>query len=615
VRNLPIPAKTLTQHIAVLGKTRAGKSTVMRVITEDLLEAEKPVCIVDPKGDWWGLKSSADGKSAGFPVVIFGGDHADVPINEHSGAHVAELVATGNRPCIIDLGGWMPGERTRFWVAFASNLFKLTRGLRWLVIDEIHNFAPKGAIMMKGDENAAKALHWTNRLASEGLGKGVHLIFASQRPQKVHNDTLTSAETLIAMRVLHPSDRDAVAEWIKGCGDPKLGAEVMASLADLSRGEGWVWSPEIGFGPKRVQFPMFRTYDSFKAQPGEAKAQLVGWATVDLDEVRAKLAAVVQEAKANDPSELRREIARLRKELGAKGKDTTAIVEVVKGEHLEAARAQGYEAAKSAFANSAEKFGEENYAAGVGEGRASVAKEMLMNVKQMRAMGVHDLAKAIDRLAVTLEKLLSARQPPRPTAIVNIPVYSSRRVARRETAPITVKTPGAAITPVEANRANGHLPGPQQRILDSLAWWEAVGVARPTRTQVAVAARYSPNGGAFSNPLGTLRTNSMIDYPDAGHVTLTDAGRALANSPGEPPTADELHMRLQGILNGPERRILEPLIKAYPDPMSRDDLAAAAGYSPDGGAFCNPLGALRSLGLIDYPTRGQVVALPILFPG
>src|SRR5574341_1054928 len=103
---LPIPLAAIDQHVIVLGKTRSGKSSKMRVMIEAMLDRAAPVCIVDPKGDWWGLKSSANGKQAGYPVVIFGGAHGDVPINVHSGKAVAELVATGNRPCIIDLKGW-----------------------------------------------------------------------------------------------------------------------------------------------------------------------------------------------------------------------------------------------------------------------------------------------------------------------------------------------------------------------------------------------------------------------------------------------------------------------------------------------------------------------------
>jgi hypothetical protein len=47
--------------------------------------------------------------------------------------------------------------------------------------------------------------------------------------------------------------------------------------------------------------------------------------------------------------------------------------------------------------------------------------------------------------------------------------------------------------------------------------------------------------------------------------------------------------------------------------VENDQLARAAGYEPGGGAFNNPRGRLRSLGLVEYPERGKVVARPILF--
>jgi hypothetical protein len=330
-----LPQRVFDQHIVLLGKTRAGKSTVLRgSIAEPLLEQGEPVTIVDPKGDWWGLKLAKDGRGPGFPVVIFGGEHADVPLDPRAGAHVGELLATGNRPALIDMGGWMPGERTRFWVDFASAMFRHVKGRRWLLVDEVHNFAPKGKVL---DVDAGKALHWTNRLASEGLGKGIHMAFASQRPQKVHNDTLTSAETLIALKVIHKADRDAVWDWIDGCGDKEVGKQLLASLAHLKRAEGWAWSPEAEFGPERIQFPMFGTYDSFRPQTVADTERLKGWAHVDLDDVRGKLAEFVEEAKANDPKALKAEIARLTAELAKKPAAETVVDQAA----IEAARADG----------------------------------------------------------------------------------------------------------------------------------------------------------------------------------------------------------------------------------------------------------------------------------
>jgi hypothetical protein len=590
---LVVPRDILAQHTIILGKTRSGKSTVMRGLVEDLLDRNQPVCIVDPKGDWWGLKLAADGKSPGYPVVIFGGEHADVPIDEHSGKHVAELFATGNRPCLIDLGGWMVGPRTRFWIEFASTLFKLTKGSRYLAIDEIHNFAPKGKIY---DAEAGKALHWTNRLASEGLGKGVQIIGASQRPQKVHNDTLTSCETLIAMRVIHPSDRGAVADWIKGSADAD-GSEVLNSLADMARGEGWVWSPEIGFGPKRVQFPMFATYDSFRPQSVADTKKLTGWAEVDLDEVRAKLAAVVQEAKLNDPRELRLQLAAARAEL-SKLQVHAAHLELgvgVKGgadvAPLEKRIAQQDEALKKLRATKIE-----------------------MAERVFTALHAHAQAQA-DRWAAQetkarewLDRLTQiARQPIAPAAPRREPLTPPKAVGGTP-----VRPPGR---PARDAAGNGHVGGAQQRILDGLAMLRSLRVHEAPRVLVATFANYGhTNSKGFTNALGTLSSAGYITYPRPGAVALTDAGTALAVGTAAPRTVDEAQDRIIEVLGGATERILRPLIAAYPHSLTRDDVATAAGYGhTNSKGFTNAIGRLRSLGFIEYPSSGQIVGTKLLF--
>jgi hypothetical protein len=190
------------------------------------------------------------------------------------------------------------------------------------------------------DPDAGKMLHWANRLASEGAGRGITLISASQRPQKVHKDFLTSNETLIAKRVIHPLDRGAIKDWIDGCGDPLKGKEVLDSLAGMNRADGWVWSPEAGFGPSRMHFPLFKTYDSFAAPTGPAAHKLTGWASIDMDEVRVRLAAVAEEAKRNDPALLQAEIAKLKRALAAKTPASASP------EQIAAAEQRGYEQAR-----------------------------------------------------------------------------------------------------------------------------------------------------------------------------------------------------------------------------------------------------------------------------
>lgn len=140
-----IPDAALRQHIAVVGKTGSGKTYTAKGIVERLLAAGQRVCILDPTGAWWGLRTAANGEGPGFPVTIFGGDHGDVPINEHAGEAVARLLAESNIPAIIDLSDTFLAERRRFGERFFEVLFKANRAPLHLVIDEADEFFPQQA--------------------------------------------------------------------------------------------------------------------------------------------------------------------------------------------------------------------------------------------------------------------------------------------------------------------------------------------------------------------------------------------------------------------------------------------------------------------------------------
>jgi hypothetical protein len=157
------------------------------------------------------------------------------------------------------------------------------------------------------------------------------------------------------------------------------------------------------------------------------------------------------------------------------------------------------------------------------------------------------------------------------------------------------------------------LPGPDQRILDALGWFYSLGILEPEEAAVAFLAGYTVGGGAFNNPRGRLRGQGLIDYRACGRLALTEMGLARATLPAIAPTNEQLHRRVLEILPGPHSKILKILLDHYPAALPEEQLAAAANYAI-GGAFNNPKGRLRSLGLVNYPQPKHVRAADCLFP-
>lgn len=560
---LPFPEVILHQHMAVLGKTGSGKSSALRVIVEHLLDHKRRTCIIDPKGDWWGLKSSADGKSAGYPVICFGDFKepraTDVPINQESGRHVAELIAGGNRPCIIGFRGWMPGQMTKFWLGFAPTMFNANTGELNVVIDEIQNFAPKGKVM---DPEAGKSLHWTNRIMSEGRGIGLTFLIASQRAQKVHNDTLDNCETLVAMRTAHPRARESMAEWMNGNGDPLKAKEVLATLAQLKRGEAWIWSPENNFGPDRVQFPMFETFDSFAPPQLQKKVNQAGWSEVNLDQVREKLAIVIAEAKANDPRELKQEVARLKQELAKKHIDVKTSQPVADPKVVERA-----------------------VAAAVKTATAPLLKRLI------------DIRRAATQVLNPMLGLQHAIEEELPVVPV-VPIAPERHPRDLPPMPATPpRRPTALVSPdlFKAGNGNGDvdLSGPQLEILRRLAEFHAIGRSSVRLAWLAGSLSTTVRARGFEENLRRVRQFGLVDVASEC-ARLTESGKDVA---GEPAPVD-VKTKVKEMLSGPQTELLETLDEVYPHEMPLETLAATHNTTVRARGFEENLRFLRSNELI-----------------
>jgi len=586
----PIPRQALESHIAILGKTGSGKTVAAKGMVERILDARGRACAIDPTGVWHGLRSSADGKTAGYPVVIFGGPHADVPLAQTHGEAIAEIVGNSSTSAVIDTSLMRVSERTRFFADFGDALIRKNKGPLHLVIDEAHLFMPQGRV---ADPWSAQMLHAANNLVSLGRSRGLRITIISQRPAKVHKDALTQAETLIAMRLIAPQDRNAVEAWIEDNADDSKAKEIISSLATLKTGEAWLWAPELGV-LERIKFSKNKTFDSSRA-PDASEGEGPVLAPINLKRVHEKLAALEEEAKANDPKLLKAEVARLTRELSSESRIDT--------DDLKRARAEG--------ATEAYRLGfREGWRRGWDSGCAKGIDEMTERVRRIESPVL--LAPPAPELTIPTDEAFTS---PAESGFRKTPV-EHKQIPQDRTRSAEFQRTSSQVDQIAEN-GNSRTGGAEQRILDGLRELEVMGVESASRVLCAFMANYSHlNSKGFVNAIGALRSAGLVEYPGSSSVRLTSAGREKAAPKATPATTRDIQDRIVSLLGGASGRILAPLIEVYPRALVREHVAAKAGYRHlNSKGFVNAIGRLRTLGFVDYPSRGEVRATDLLFPG
>lgn len=490
-----------------------------------------------------------------FDYVIAAPHDGDALATPQTAALLARRLLESGVSAVLDIYDLKAHERQLFVRRFLEALVNAPRSL-WhpvlVALDEAHIFAPQ--------TGSAESLGAVIDIATRGRKRGLCLVPATQRLSKLHKDVAAEMLNKLIGRTSLDVDVKRAADELGMT--PK---ESMAALRDLDPGQFFAFGPALSRGVEKINIgPVVTTHPKsgqrlMQAPPApspKVRAQLAKLADLQKDaEIEAR---TVDELKAANV-DLRRKLATAEKRASEAG-----VPEVEVQQRIQAAVAE--------------------------------------STQQKPAAGITASASMSPKLRKTLERLaeLSAQ------ALSETGATRSGVTPRQQKA---APAPAAATGPVSDG-----LTGPEQRILDAIAWLESIGVDAPEQPAVAFLAGYKFGGGAYNNPRGRLNQRGLVEYRPGGLIALTDQGRELANFPSALASNSELHDRVLQRLAGPEQRLLRPLLNAYPQPMSNTDLAAAAGYTAGAGAFNNPRGRLRSLGLIDYPTPGMVVAKSLLFP-
>lgn len=522
-----LPADAVTQTFGILARKGAGKTNTAVVMAEEMLDRKNPIVVLDPLGCWHGLRSDASGTKPGYPVLIMGGEHADVPLTPESGAVVADFLVKDRVPTILDVSLFGENQMRRFVGEFADRFYRTNRDAVHWFVDEADEFAPQQA---SGGE-IAKCLGAMQNVVRRGRFRGIGVTLISQRSAVLSKSVLTQTECLIALQTTGPQDLKAIGEWIKYHANAAECDRILSTLPKFQRGEAWVYSPGWLGGLQRVQVRARHTFDtSGTPKAGETRRQAKTVAEINLDKLSDSIRKTVEDAKANDPAALRRRVSELERQLAARpaakpGVDPTAL--------------------KRAAAELMKPY---KLAANKAIGELRVIRESLSRLESKAADAIQGL----------------------------IDAGSASVVMDAATAQVVKVDRPAPQQPIIAGPGDGSLSSLERSLLVALAQ-HPKGL---TKGAAIVFAGYKPSGD-ISMAWSRFNSEGWIERTENG-IRISTAGLTALGSYDPLPTGAELREYWKSKSTPVEAALLNHLFDIYPSGASKGAIVEAAGYRPSG---------------------------------
>jgi uncharacterized protein len=534
---------------------RNGSETIRKLC--ELCAQHVQIIVIDPEGEFAGMRAS-------LPFVL-AGPNGEAAATVKTAPLLARRLLELNASAVCDIYELPPHQRHEFVRDFLTAMIDAPKNL-WhpvlVIVDESHIYAPE-----KGESPSVAGAAMAD-MASRGRKRGFCLTLATQRVSKLNNNVAALCENILVGRTTQ-IDQPRAAKMLNISGAANV-AEFSKTIGRVKDGEFFAWGRAFGldeptlFQVKRPAGEMASSATALTPPPAPAAIR----------DLLPKLADLPREAerKAKSEEELRGELRSANKRI----------------KELESAP-------------------------------ATINEETVKMLKDELAAANENLQKAIDSANADAARMDQARELLR-QAIEALSIPSeSLNTAPARVSTAQVATPKLVLPPSHSGKQGtlptvGDLSGPEQRILNALAWMESIGIEEPEQPAVAFLAGYTYGSGGYNNPRGRLRQRNLVEYKAGDRMSLTSAGKKVAQYPDIDPTNEALHAAVLARLPGPEVRILTVLLNHYPKPMDSTKLAEASGYSPGSGGFNNPRGRLKTIGLIDYPAPGMVVARELLFP-
>ena len=559
----------------ICASSGAGKTWLLRLLAENVAD-KVPTIIIDPEGEFSTLREKLD--------ILIVGENGDIKPDIKSAGLLARKLAETGISAVLDIydlpGKGDPWEKRRLFVyAFLTGLMNIPKNLyhpMLIAIDEAHNFTMESP--SKGGRELAQQYFKVNEspsilsrsavrtLMSAGRKRGMGGLLATQRVSKIDKDSIADARNIFIGGTSLDIDQERAGDMLG------MSKKESVLLRELEAGEFHCFGPALGSrGVFRFQSAMVKT-THLKA--GQRLNIEVPKASTQISKIVSQFGDLPQELETEiqTAEQLKTEITRLKRELSVRP------VQVQPETRIERVEVPV-----------------------LTQGNISDLAALILSMNE-EAKSILEIGSKISEAGKTISSAVDSWKAFKGNGHFPFPVHT----------PILTNTQVSDKKTVSKNihDVDDKLTNPEQRILDAIAWFESIGIFEPRQEAVAFLAGYTFGGGAFNNPRGKLNTRGFVSYKGK-NISLTETGRNFSNSPISPLTQEELHRHIYSVLPKPHRAIMEVLISMEGNQISKDELSEIVGKR--GGAFNNPLGRLRSFGLIDYPERGTVAALPFLF--
>lgn len=553
---------------AILGIRDSGKTYTGTEAAEELYDAGVPFIAFDPIGVWHSLR--IPGKGKGYPVVVAGGKHADLPLTKKNAGAIVRAAMTAEVSLVLDLfsidltkADWRAIVRESVEILLHENS---EHGLRHIFIEEAAEFVPQR--IQDGLVFSA-----VEKLVRMGGNSKLGCTLINQRSADMNKSVLELCANVFVHRQTGKNTMLDLKKWFEQLAlDKDEQARIASSLPDLKSGECWAFINDLK-KPIRLKVP------EKNSQHPDRRAVI----------------AKGQEKRKPVPADAF--VAQMTAKLAEKDKPKAAPVPALSsGQKIN---------------TPSQREVERLITAALAEGAASVRDQIpAMLDAQHKASFQSGFEFLAARRAVLEPEHVPARKPIKEIqALIGQKVPQSTFTPAKASGLPSPAAPLKAIPPAK-KQAGGSLEGPLQRIVDAIHWWNVFGIEEPTHNQVGFIANYKPRGGSWDTYLSRLRSGDLIEK--RGPLSLTGLGTSHANDPQEHPTGAVLRERVLSMIDGPMQKILRPILEEYPHSLSREAAGAASGYAPVGGSWDTYLSRLRSLDLIER--RGELKAQAWLFP-